>query len=46
MKKQLKLQKRPTKHLTLKQAALNLGYLTAEEFDLWVKPEDMIGSLK
>jgi fumarate hydratase class II len=33
-------------HLTLKQAALNLGYLTAEEFDLWVKPEDMIGSLK
>lgn len=29
---------------TLKQEAVNLGYLTAEEFDAWVKPEDMIGS--
>ena len=28
---------------TLKQAALQLGYLTAEEFDDWVRPEDMIG---
>ncbi|MCP9235673.1 class II fumarate hydratase [Lewinella sp. JB7] len=27
---------------TLKAAALELGYLTAEEFDAWVKPEDMI----
>jgi fumarate hydratase class II len=27
----------------LKEAALSLGYLTAEEFDQWVKPEDMIG---
>jgi fumarate hydratase class II len=27
---------------TLKAAALKLGYLTAEEFDAWVKPEDMI----
>jgi fumarate hydratase class II len=27
---------------TLKQAALELGYLTAEEFDEWVRPEDMI----
>ncbi|GAA5221214.1 class II fumarate hydratase [Membranihabitans marinus] len=27
---------------TLKQAALSLGYLTAEEFDAWVRPEDMI----
>ncbi len=28
---------------TLKAAALDLGYLTAEEFDAWVKPEDMVG---
>ena len=27
--------------LTLKQAALDLGYVTAEEFDAWVRPEDM-----
>ncbi|PPK85831.1 fumarase class II [Neolewinella xylanilytica] len=27
---------------TLKEAALDLGYLTAEEFDAWVKPELMI----
>ncbi|MGB0861678.1 MAG: class II fumarate hydratase [Saprospiraceae bacterium] len=27
---------------TLKQAALALGYLTSEEFDAWVRPEDMI----
>ncbi|WP_268122806.1 class II fumarate hydratase [Roseivirga pacifica] len=31
---------------TLKEEAVNLGYLTAEEFDEWVRPEDMIGSLK
>lgn len=31
---------------TLKQEAINLGYVTAEEFDEWVKPEDMVGSLK
>lgn len=31
---------------TLKQTAIQLGYLTAEEFDAWVKPEDMVGSLK
>lgn len=30
---------------TLKEEAINLGYLTAEQFDQWVKPEDMIGSL-
>lgn len=28
---------------TLKAAALALGYVTAEEFDAWVKPEDMVG---
>jgi fumarate hydratase class II len=27
---------------TLKQAALDLGLLTTEQFDAWVKPEDMI----
>lgn len=31
---------------TLKEEAVGLGYLTAEEFDEWVKPENMIGSLK
>jgi len=28
---------------TLKATAIELGYLTAEEFDAWVKPEDMLG---
>ena len=27
---------------TLKQAAVELGLLTAEEFDAWVRPEDMV----
>jgi len=27
---------------TLKEEAIRLGYVTAEEFDLWVRPEDMI----
>lgn len=31
---------------TLKEEAVNLGFLTAEEFDEWVRPEDMVGSLK
>lgn len=31
---------------SLKEAALALGYLTSEEFDQWVRPEDMVGSLK
>ena len=26
---------------TLKEESINLGYLTAEEFDVWVKPENM-----
>jgi fumarate hydratase class II len=26
---------------TLKEAALGLGYVTAEQFDAWVRPEDM-----
>ncbi|MGB5242780.1 MAG: class II fumarate hydratase [Lutimonas sp.] len=31
---------------TLKEEAVNLGYVTAEDFDKWVRPEDMVGSLK
>ena len=31
---------------TLKEAALKLNYLTAEEFDQWVKPEGMLGPKK
>jgi len=27
---------------TLKEEAINLGYVTAEDYDEWVKPEDMI----
>jgi fumarate hydratase class II len=27
----------------LKEAALALGYVTEEEFDRWVRPEDMVG---
>ena len=30
---------------TLKEMAVQLGYVTAEEFDAWVKPEDMVGDL-
>ncbi|AXF75811.1 class II fumarate hydratase [Erwinia tracheiphila] len=32
--------------LTLKASALKLGYLSEEEFDAWVRPEDMVGSMK
>lgn len=32
--------------LTLKASALALGYLTEAEFDAWVRPEAMVGSLK
>ena len=28
---------------TLRDAAIGLGYLTNEEFDKWVRPEDMVG---
>ncbi len=30
---------------TLKEEAINLGYVTAKEYDAWVKPEHMVGSL-
>lgn len=28
---------------TLKEEAINLGYLTAEQFEQWVKPSEMLG---
>ena len=28
---------------TLKQAALDLGLMTADDFDRWVRPEHMLG---
>lgn len=31
------------KGITLKESALELGVLTSEEFDQWVRPEEMIG---
>ncbi|GHD91236.1 class II fumarate hydratase [Pseudocitrobacter faecalis] len=31
--------------LTLKASALSLGYLTEAEFDSWVRPESMVGSM-
>lgn len=30
---------------TLKQEAIKLGYLTSEEFDQWVRPENMVGKI-
>jgi len=29
---------------TLREAALALGHLTSEQFDQWVRPEDMLGN--
>lgn len=31
-------------NLTLRQAALDLGYLTDEQFDQWVRPENMLSA--
>jgi fumarate hydratase class II len=31
---------------TLREASVELGLLTGEQFDEWVRPEDMVGSLK
>ena len=31
---------------TLKEESINLGFLTSEEFDEWVRPDEMCGSLK
>jgi len=30
---------------TLKEEAVRLGYVSADDFDAWVKPEDMVGNL-
>ncbi len=35
-----------TKGLSLKEAGLELSYLTEEEYDAWVRPEDMIHGLE
>ena len=34
-------QKAHREGLTLRDAALGLGYVTAEQFDAWVRPADM-----
>ena len=31
---------------TLKETAVQLGYVTPEQFDEWLKPEDMVGEVK
>jgi fumarate hydratase class II len=31
---------------TLREASIELGLLTGAQFDEWVRPEDMVGSLK
>lgn len=36
-------QKAHREHKTLKDTAVELGYVTAEEFDAWVKTEEMVG---
>jgi fumarate hydratase, class II len=34
------------KGITLKESALELGYVSSDDFDRWVRPEDMIGPMK
>jgi fumarate hydratase class II len=36
-------QKAHEENITLRDAAIATGYVTGEEFDQWVRPEDMIG---
>jgi fumarate hydratase, class II len=38
-------QKAHKENTTLKEMAVKLGHVTAEEFDEWVKPEEMVGKL-
>lgn len=38
-------QKAHREHKTLKETALELGYVTPEQFDEWVKPEEMVGDI-
>ncbi len=39
-------QKAHKENKTLKEVALELGYLTSEEFDQWVVPGNMVGKIK
>ena len=39
-------QKAHKENTTLKEMAIKLGYVTAEEFDAWVIPANMVGELK
>jgi len=39
-------QKAHKEHTTLKEMAVKLGYLTAEEFDQWVVPAKMVGVIE
>ena len=32
---------KPDREISNSTKSINLGYLTAEEFDAWVKPEEM-----
>ncbi len=42
--KSAEIAKTAHKHdLTLREAALRLGYVTGDQFDLWVRPSDMTG---
>ena len=38
-------QKAHKEHKTLKETAVELGYLTPEQFDEWVVPVQMVGKL-
>ncbi len=38
-------QKAHQQNTTLKEMAILLGYVTAEEFDAWVVPKDMVGKI-
>ncbi|MEO5648594.1 MAG: class II fumarate hydratase [Ginsengibacter sp.] len=39
-------QKAHKENTTLKEMAVRLGYVTPEQFDEWVNPEDMVGKLE
>ena len=38
-------QKAHREHKTLKETAVELGYVTPQQFEEWVKPEEMVGKL-
>ena len=38
-------QKAHKENTTLKEMAVKLGYVTSEQFDEWVNPNDMVGDL-